>query len=307
MTNVGIDNELVAYSEINPYASKALSVIHKVSEDLNLGDIKEIDETKLPYFDIMTWGFPCTNISIANVEGKGINEGKSSLYHEGLRVLKYNKPKYSIIENVKGLITKHKDQLEIIKKDLSNAGYNNYIKLYNATDFNIPQNRERVIIVSIRKDIDDGNFNFPIGQGLHTNWWEYLDLEDKSRKLTGRQKRMINAAKGLSNEEIKIEGDISWDKTVITLRQSGLRFQNNPEHPTVTAYYGKGGGNFTILAFNGELIGISPKNCFRLQGFDDEDYYKVKNAGISMSRQYEMIGNSIPVVILENIFKKLYL
>lgn len=94
---------------------------------------------------------------------EGIKEGKtrSGLYYEGYRILKAKKPKISIIENVKNLTSKRfKTQFDNILKDISDLGYNNYWKVLNAKDFGIPQNRERVFIVSIRKDVDKGDFEF---------------------------------------------------------------------------------------------------------------------------------------------------
>lgn len=89
MTNVGIDYNLVGYSEIDKYASKAYFEIHNVSEKYNLGDIKNIEISKIEDFDLMTWGFPCTDISIANRNNtKGIKGEKSSLYYYGLKFLK---------------------------------------------------------------------------------------------------------------------------------------------------------------------------------------------------------------------------
>lgn len=110
----------------------------------------------------MTWGFPCQDISIAG-KMKGIKEGKtrSGLYYEGYKILKEKRPEYSIIENVKNLTSKRfKEQFESILNDISDLGYTNYYKVLNAKDFGIPQNRERVFIVSIRNDVNR-NFCFP--------------------------------------------------------------------------------------------------------------------------------------------------
>jgi len=160
-----IEYELVNYCEIDKYASKSYSLIHNVSEELNLGDITKVNEKELSDFDLLTWGFPCTSISIAGKQ-QGIIKGEtaSGLYYEGLRILKEKKPKYSIIENVKNLTgKKFKTQFEQILKDLDESKYNNYWKVLNAKDYGIPQNRERIFIISIRKDIDNNKFEFPIG------------------------------------------------------------------------------------------------------------------------------------------------
>lgn len=95
---------------------------------------------------------------------QGIKEGetRSGLYYEGYRILKEKRPSYSIIENVKNLTSKRfKQQFETILNDLSELGYTNYWKVLNAKNFGIPQNRERVFVVSVRNDIAQNNFCFP--------------------------------------------------------------------------------------------------------------------------------------------------
>lgn len=306
LSNLNISYDLVGYSEIDKYASKAYSLIHNVSEDLNLGDVTKINIDELEDFDMMTWGFPCQDWSKGNIEGKGLEGERTGLYYYGLEILKKKKPKYSIIENVDNLISKkYKSSFESMLSDLENEGYNNYYQILNANDYGVPQNRKRMFIISIRKDIDDGEFKFPKPYNKKLKWWEYIDPYD-NRPLTNRQQRMIDSVKGLNNEIIKIEGKPQFDCAVITLRQSGLRFQANDEHPTITAYYGKGGGNFTILAYKGNIGGITPRSCFKLMGFDYEDCDKLIRNGLSNSSLYTMAGNSIVVNVCEEIFKQLF-
>ena len=125
-----------------------------------------MNEKEISDFDMMTWGFPCTDISSAGLQ-KGFvddngNKTRSGLYYDGLRILKEKKPKISIIENVKNLTSKKfKDIFKMVLSDLDEAGYNTYWQVLNSKDFGVPQNRERVFIVSIRKDIDNGKFKFP--------------------------------------------------------------------------------------------------------------------------------------------------
>lgn len=144
LSRLDIPFDLMGYSEIDKYASKNYSKIHNVSEDLNYGDITKINTDELSDFDLMTWGFPCQDISVAG-KGEGIKEGtRSGLYYEGYRILKAKLPKISIIENVKALISKkHKHSFEMILKDLEELGYTNYWQVLNAKDYGIPQNRER--------------------------------------------------------------------------------------------------------------------------------------------------------------------
>ena len=189
LERLNIDYELVGFSEIDKYAITSYCAIHNVPETKNLGDVSKIEIDKIPDFDIMTWGFPCQDISIAG-RMEGIQEGKtrSGLYYEGYNILKSKMPKYSIIENVKNLTSQRfKEQFESILNDIEKLGYNNYWKVLNAKNYGIPQNRERVFIVSIRKDIDDNNFNFPSPITLNLKLKDILENEvDEKYYLTDK-------------------------------------------------------------------------------------------------------------------------
>lgn len=158
--------ELVNFCEFDKYATKSYCAIHNVDESKNLGDITKVDETELDNFNMMTWGFPCTDISVAGKQKGFIDESgektRSGMYYEGIRILRKKKPALSIIENVKNLTSKRfKNEFETVLNDLNDAGYNSYYKVLNAKNYGIPQNRERVFIVSIQKDLDNGKFKFP--------------------------------------------------------------------------------------------------------------------------------------------------
>lgn len=162
LERLNIDYELVGFSEIDKFAIKSYCAIHNVPENKNLGDITKINIDKIPDFDLLTWGFPCQDISIAG-RMEGIKKGtRSGLYYEGYKILKAKRPGISIIENVKNLTSKRfKEQFETILKDIEELGYNSYWQVLNAKNYSVPQNRERIFIVSIRKDIDKNNFVFP--------------------------------------------------------------------------------------------------------------------------------------------------
>lgn len=183
----GYEYNLVNYCEIDKYASSSYSQIHNVSEDLNLWDVTKVDIAKLPKdLDLITFGFPCTDISIAG-QKKGFfdengNPTRSGLFYNALKIIRDLQPKYAIAENVKNLTgKKFKEEFKSVLDGLSDAGYNNYWQVLNAKDYGIPQNRERVFIVSIRKDIDNGNFRFPPKQQLKCVAKDFLEsvVDDK--------------------------------------------------------------------------------------------------------------------------------
>lgn len=301
--NQGIETEIKFYCELDKTKSKAYSLLHNVSEDKNLFDVTKINTDELDDIDALFYSPPCQSYSVAGKK-EGIEDIRGTLFYDALKVIKAKRPKYCIMENVDNLPNKFPRVFNDMLKCLEDTGYNNYWKVINAKDF-IPQNRNRVYIVSIRKDIDNNNFKFEQGTD-NRNWFDIINPME-TREMTGRQKRMIDFAKGINTtDEIKIEGEPQFENSVITLRASGLRFQSNREYPTITAYYGKGGGNFTIMAYKGHIGGVTPRQCFKIMGFDYEDSDILTRNNFSVSSQYSMAGDSVCVPVLESIFKSLF-
>lgn len=164
LERLGIDFKVVGIAEIDKYAIKSYEAIHGPVK--NYGDISKIE--KLDYAEFWTYSFPCQDISVAGKQ-RGINENtRSGLLYEVERLLYRSiicgeQPKYLMLENVKNLVGKQfKPQFDEWLKRLDELGYNTYWKVLNAKNYGIPQNRERVFAISIRKDIDTG-YEFPIG------------------------------------------------------------------------------------------------------------------------------------------------
>ena len=128
LENVGINFELVGFSEIDKYAIKSYCAIHNVNEDKNLGDITKIDIEKLPRFiDIITHGSPCQDFSVAGKQAggdKGTNT-RSSLMWNTVDIIKWCLPKYVIWENVKNLLSsKHRHNFDSYIETMDKLGYN---------------------------------------------------------------------------------------------------------------------------------------------------------------------------------------
>ena len=154
MINLKIPFELVRYCEIDSYASKSYSEIFGVPETKNLGDITKVDEKLLPKVDFITYGFPCQDISLAGYQKGLFNEDgsktRSGLFFDALRIIESTRPKIAIAENVKNLISsKFTEQFALVLKSLEEAGYNNYWKILNSSDFGIPQQREREYLLLV--------------------------------------------------------------------------------------------------------------------------------------------------------------
>ena len=188
--------KLVNFCEFDKYATKSYCAIHGVDESLNLGDITKVDETKLENFNMICGGSPCQDFSVAgkqkgsvwtckdcgheynpltvhwsqrdkcpNCDSNNIEKTRSSLLVEYLRVIRANKPNFGMYENVKNIVGKQfrDTTFKLFEDELHEYGYNTYWKVLNAKDFGIPQNRERVYLIFIKKDLDNGKFVFPEG------------------------------------------------------------------------------------------------------------------------------------------------
>lgn len=178
----GHEYQLIGYCEIDKYAANAYSQIHGVSENYNLVDVTKVNTVLMDDVDLITYGFPCQDISAAGkqrgFEDAEGNRTRSGLFFEALRIIEETCPLYAIAENVKALTSKKfEKEFKTVLDSLDGAGYNNYWAVLNAKDYGIPQNRERVFIVSIRKDIDNGGFKFPEKMPLNIRVKDILENE----------------------------------------------------------------------------------------------------------------------------------
>lgn len=155
------DYELVGWSEIDKYAIQAHNALYPQWADRNYGDISKIDWSQVPDFDLFTYSSPCQDFSNAGLQ-RGGEEGsgtRSSLLWECRRAIIAKRPKYLLLENVAALVSKK--FLPLFNKwqtELANYGYNNFAQVLNASDYGVPQNRERVFLVSI---LDVASYHFP--------------------------------------------------------------------------------------------------------------------------------------------------
>ena len=157
------DYEVVGISEIDKYAIKSYNAVH--GETKNYGDISKIDWNGVPDFDLLTYSFPCTDLSNAGLM-KGMEKGsgtRSSLLWECEKAVKIKRPKFLLMENVKALVSKRfypcfNEWIML----MDSYGYDSSWKILNAKDYGVPQNRERVFCVSVLRDENGGGlYDFP--------------------------------------------------------------------------------------------------------------------------------------------------
>lgn len=336
LKNLGIEYEVVAISEIDKYAIQAGEAIQgKVN---NLGDISKINVKDIPQHDLFTYSFPCQDLSVAGKQ-VGLSMGtRSGLLYECEKIIEYCKPKYLLLENVKNLVgKKFKPQFDKWLKYLEDLGYTNYWQVLNAKDYGVPQNRERVFVVSILGEHKP--YKFPTPMSLDKCIADILEDEVDEKYYINKPFHLVN--KG-HQAELDIKGQdcikrvYGTDKIAPTLTtmQGGLREPKILEInlPCICASRGRyieNNGTTTEqrLEFNTRGTGntittvqkdnyvvektyrirkLTPRECFRLMGLKEDDIDKIQQTGISNTQQYKMAGNSICVPVLEYIFKNLF-
>ena len=374
--------KLVNFCEFDDYATKSYCAIHGTDESLNLGDITKVDETKLEPFNMICGGSPCQDFSVAgkqkgsvwtckdcgheynpltvhwrerdkcpNCHSENIEKTRSSLLVEYLRVIRANKPNFGMYENVKNIVGKQfKDTFKMFTDELDEYGYNVYWKVLSAKDYGVPQNRERVYLIFIKKELDNGKFVFPEGFDNGIRLRDVLEdsVDEKYYISEDKVRKFVANLQDISNEDEsnspKFIGNINrpdfgtgyaggvWDTnnispTLTTMQgggrqphiitglvsNKGEKFERETEYGnTLLARDYKGFGNQAMNAViniqNKNCLRIrklTPKECFRLMGFNDSDYEAASKV-VSNSQMYKQTGNSIVVDVLYYILVELY-
>ncbi len=311
--NLGIDFDLIGFSEIDKYAIKSYCAINNIDENLNLGDIKGIDIKKLPKdIDLITHGSPCQSFSRAG-RNEGGDEGsgtRSSLMWNTVQICEYCKPKIVIWENVKNVLSKtHIHNFEKYLNRMDDIGYNNYYKVLNSKDFNIPQSRDRIFVVSIRKDINL-DFKFPMGRKVDVNLMNLLESNVEEKYYIDIETEYFGLIQEINNKEFKVRQatklgyDIAKEGDSINLEQ--------PNSKTRRGRVGKGVANTLntscnqAVVQNGRVRKLTSVEYWRLMGFSDKSYSKAKEVTPN-SQLYKQAGNSIVVNVMEDIFKQIFM
>lgn len=244
---------------------------------------------------------------------QGGNEGsgtRSSLMYETIRIVKKLNPKYIIWENVKNLLSKkHIHNFNNYITILDKLGYNNYYQVLNAKDYQIPQQRERVFTISIRKDIKK-DFIFPNIVELKYNLEDFLDNDINEKLLVPKEKynHLITTLDNYKEfNSKKIERITGIFDTKSSKHQAGSIYSKKGIAPTLDTMQGGYRQPLIYYYIDNEIYvrKITPIECFKLMGFDKIDCEKLINNKISNTQLYKQAGNSICVKCLEAIIKNL--
>lgn len=275
--------------------------------------IADLTEENLPnYADVVIGGFPCQDFSVAGKRG-GLGTERGRLYQQMIRVINHTKPKAFIAENVDGIRSSKKSingekvdisALDIILKDFDSAGYNVQYKVLNAADFGVPQNRRRVIIFGIRKDLGNIDSEFYPKESYsktpeitHLPKWRTAkegidDLWDKigETNVPNHTAKDVSGAKFYQGRKLQGNNRIKADAPAPTIRAE--------HHGNIEAHYR------TTKEDVNDVTGwrhLSVREAARLQSFPDSFNFKT-----SASSAYKVIGNAVAPVMAWNIAKAVY-
>lgn len=270
------------------------------------GDITLIDPNNIPKHDILLAGFPCQPFSHAGLK-LGIEDTRGTLFHDIANIIDQKRPRFAVLENVKGLISHDKGHtLKVILNTLTQIGYSCNIPkevieegttkeiqtlakkmILKSVDFGIPQNRQRIYIVLWRDDEID-EFLYPESLELGTRLGDILEdnpdpkLTISDRLWAGHQRRKIQNKKNGKGFGY------------------GLVSPESPYTNTISARYYKDGSEILIEQPNQNPRKVSPREAARLQGFPDE--FEVSGSNTQAYRQF---GNSVTVPVLESLANSL--
>lgn len=254
-------------------------------------DVRQINISDLPSFDILIGGFPCQSFSISaqNPPRLGYKDERGMLFFEMVKILKERQPRFFIAENVKGILSANKGKaFPMIMKEFRDAGYHVMHKLLNASDYGVPQKRERVIIMGFLNQEDYQNFRFP------------SKVKKEERKVLGD---VIMPEEDL-NESLFFSEKAVAGMLAVRAKMNKGRVQSLEEAcNTISAHLAKVSLNSTdpVLLINGRYRRFSTREAARIQSFPDT----FNLDAVSQIRQYKAIGNAVPPVMMWHITKAL--
>lgn len=269
--------------------------------------ITEVQSHEVPDADGFIGGPPCQSWSEAGA-GRGINDKRGQLFHDYIRLLKDKQPKFFLAENVSGILhPKHAEAFANIIKEFENAGYVVSQKLLNVNDYDVPQDRLRVIIIGYHKDLGK-KFEFPEPQKYKPVLKDAIyDLrlakaaKDKN-KTNGESLKTPNHEYmngGFSTIYMSRNRVRAWDEPSFTIQAGGRHAPIHPQAPKMK--FIEQNKRIFVPGHEEKYRRLSVRECARIQTFPDDFIFKYRD----VADGYKMIGNAVPVNFAKHIAQKI--
>lgn len=259
------------------------------------GDITKIEAKDIPDHDILCAGFPCQAFSISG-KRLGFDDSRGTLFFEVARIVKEKLPKIVFMENVKNFATHDNGRtLEVVKNTMTDLGYTFFSKVLNASEYGIPQSRQRIYMIAFREDMKIVDFDFPKPIELKMRVKDILLSEEATQKyVVDRNDVFFNGVEEkISNKPIRLG--------IVNKGGQGERIYSTLGTAITLSAYGGGVGAKTGLYFvNGNVRRLAPRECARLMGFPD-DFVISENDNVC----YQQFGNSVVIDVLQSIIEQM--
>ena len=332
----------VGHSEIDRHAEQAYQAIYGAEGGKKYGDLRQIIPSELPDFDLLCAGFPCQSFSVAG-RRLGFQDTRGTVFFEIARIIAEKRPPFFLMENVPGLLSHDSGKTLItIFSSLVEMGYHLEWMVLNSKYFGVPQQRRRLYIVGYLDGRCTGKV-FPLGSSYAKNLKQlipgaqgqrvyetdgvactqcasaggwggktglyFIDMNinpkitDVARCITARQDSGVSNHRG-EHSAVLIENEppralLTPDREKV--RQQGRRIKEPDEAMfTITAQDKHG------IYHKGRIRKLMPIECWLLQGFTAEQFYKAQATGLKDGHLYKMAGNAVSVPVIAAIGQKIY-
>ncbi len=287
----------VGHSEIDMNANNTYRLFFG-NDEINYGDLMTVNTTELPDFDVMIAGFPCQTFSIVG-KREGFADNRGKIIYGLIRILNEKKVPYFILENVKGLVNHNNGEtLKEILNVLSNAGYYVDYRVLNSENYGVPQFRERVYFIGMKKEMMKKSFIWPQPLSL-PDIREYL-IGDDNEILEFNNPTWQNYINNKYNKgKFDFEKLLKEDYLILDRRQSDLRIYRGKTPTLRTGRHG------ILYVKDGKLKKLSGYEGLLLQGFPKKLADKAKQVGINDNKLLSQAGNAMTVSVIRELGKSL--
>lgn len=265
------------------------------------GDITKIKEFDIPKHDLLCGGFPCQAFSVSGKQ-KGFDDTRGTLFFDIARILKYHKPKFAILENVKNIITHNNGEtLSTILKTLNDLKYDVFYELLRGSNYGVPQHRERVFFICFRKDLKVNSFS------LSKPNFNMRSVNDILEENVNDKEIIINR-EDIILETKKIDKDLlgnfpSKPLRIGTINKGGQGeriYSTNGTGITLSAYGGGPANKTGAYLVDGKIRKLTLRECARMMGFPEN--FKICN---NKTQAYTQFGNAVIVNVVQFIINDL--
>ena len=259
-------------------------------------DVMNLNPSELSHIDVLAGGFPCQPFSVAGYK-KGFEDERGNHFFRILKFIDELRPKVIFLENVKNLISHDSgNTFKIIKNEIKKRNYSFHAKVLNTKDFgNIPHNRERIFIIGFDKENytdSDTSFTFPKKENLSKKISDIIEIKKVDDKFYYKEDKHMYSL---------LKKSIQKEDTIYQFRRHYVRENKSNVCPTLTANMGTGGHNVPLIKTKFGFRKLTPRECFRFQGFPDS--YKLPD--IANRHLYKQSGNSVSVSVISKIAKEI--